>query len=72
MKKFNDQHKRSIVKGIIWRVIATLTTISIVFILTGELVLSIGVGAIEVLLKFVLYYIHERVWNKIRWGKSRE
>lgn len=61
---------RSIVKAISWRFIATLTTIIIVFIFTGNIILSVGIGFFELLSKLILYYLHERVWNIINWGKN--
>lgn len=65
-----EVQKRSLVKAVSWRFFATLTTIVIVYIATGELMLSLSVGAIEVIVKFILYYSHERVWNKINWGRT--
>jgi len=67
-----DKPKRSITKAASWRVLATLTTILIVYVATGELVLSLGIGAIEVILKLALYYFHERIWDRILWGKARK
>ncbi len=66
-----EYHKRSIVKAICWRVIATLTTMLVVFIFTRQLTLAIAVGAVEVLAKLFFYYAHERVWNFIGWGKRQ-
>ncbi len=60
---------RSIVKGVSWRVVATLTTISLVFFLTGNLYIAFSVGFIEIFAKLLFYYLHERVWNRIEWGK---
>ena len=62
-------HKRSVVKAICWRFLATVSTMAIVYAFTGKAALSLGVGAVEVLLKIMLYYGHERLWNHIRWGK---
>ena len=64
-----EAHHRSIVKAVSWRFVATLTTMSIVFIFTRKFVLTIEVGILEVLSKMLFYYIHERVWAKIKWGK---
>ena len=65
-----DQKARTIAKTVSWRAIASFTTIAIVFGATGELALSLGVGAIEVVSKMVLYYGHERVWLRVAWGKG--
>ncbi len=63
-----DFQKRSIAKTISWRVTATLTTIFIVYLFTGKMTLSIGVGFVEAFSKMVLYFIHERAWQRVKWG----
>lgn len=67
----NEHRKRSLVKAITWRVIASLATFTIVFLFTGEWILSLGVGMLDVIIKFILYYAHERGWNLIKWGKNQ-
>lgn len=64
-----EKPMRSIAKGISWRILATLATIALVYIFTGNISLSLGIGLVEVILKIILYYFHERIWNKIKWGK---
>jgi uncharacterized membrane protein len=64
-----EYHKRSVVKAVCWRALATFSTIAIVYAFTGKAALSIGVGAVEVVVKIMLYYAHERVWDRIGWGK---
>jgi len=64
-----ETHKRSLIKAISWRVVATFTTMGIVFVFTRKFVLTLEVGVLEVLLKMFFYYIHERFWEKIKWGK---
>ena len=66
-----EYRKRSIVKAICWRAIATLTTMLVVFIFTRQLTLAVGIGAVEVVAKLLFYYLHERTWNHIRWGKPQ-
>lgn len=70
MKKGDERDlpKRSIVKSISWRVIATITTMVLVFIFTGSFALSLSIGFFEVVAKMVIYYFHERTWNKFKWG----
>lgn len=66
-----DTNKRSIVKGISWRVFATTTTVIIVYVFFGRLDLAIAAGVIETVAKVALYWAHERVWVKIRWGRKK-
>ena len=68
---YKETNKRSIVKGISWRVVATTTTIIIVYFFFGRLDLAIAAGLIESVLKVGLYWAHERAWFKVRWGKKK-
>jgi adenylylsulfate kinase len=66
-----ESHKRTFLKTISWRIIATLTTMVLVFIFTRKLSLMLGVGALDVILKMMFYYLHERAWNKIKYGRKK-
>jgi len=68
---YRETNQRSIVKGISWRVVATATTIIIIYFFFGRLDLAIAAGLIESVLKVGLYWAHERAWFKVRWGKKR-
>ena len=59
-------HARSLTKAFTWRITATLTTAIIAYIVTGELNTAAVIGGIEFVLKFFIYYGHERVWNLIQ------
>lgn len=59
-----DSSAKSLVKTISWRVVGTLDTIVIAYFLTGETSIAFSIGSVEVFTKMVLYYLHERVWNK--------
>lgn len=62
--------RRSLTKAISWRILATLATTTLVYLFTGNWLLSLGIGTTEGILKLILYYLHERVWNRTTWGKS--
>ena len=66
----SEERKRSIAKGITWRLLASSATIAIVFIFTGSLKASFGVSLSEIFVKTSLYYLHERLWDRIRWGRA--
>ena len=68
-KGSQENIKRSIVKTVSWRVVGTITTVTISYILTGTLALAFSIGRIELISKMVLYFFHERTWNNIKWGK---
>lgn len=61
---------RSVVKTISWRTLGTLDTIIISYFITGNLVMAASIGSIEVVTKMILYYFHERAWNKIKLGRT--
>jgi len=65
----HENKKRSIIKTASWRTLATFTTALIVYLFTGELILAISIGSVEVIVKIVLYFFHERAWNKINYGR---
>jgi uncharacterized membrane protein len=66
----NDSPIRSLAKAISWRVTGTIDTFLISWIITGQVLLASGIALTEIMTKVVLFWIHERVWNKIKWGKS--
>lgn len=68
---YRDTNTRSLVKGFSWRVVATTTTIIIVYVFFGRLDLAIAAGAIEWVAKIALYWAHERAWFKIKWGRKQ-
>jgi len=59
-------------KAITWRILASMATIAIFYFYTRELYLSFGLGGFDLLIKFALYYLHERGWNAVAWGKERK
>jgi len=68
---YRETNMRSIVKGISWRVVATTTTIAIVYFFFDRLDLAIAAGMIETVLKVGLYWAHERAWFKVSWGRKK-
>ncbi|NOX66683.1 MAG: adenylyl-sulfate kinase [Chlorobi bacterium] len=67
---YKETHTRSIVKTISWRILATLTTITLVYIFIGDVTIALSVGGIEVFLKMLIYFLHERAWDKIKFGRK--
>lgn len=69
-QKFQKEDiKRSLAKTISWRLVGTLDTVLISYLLTGTLAIAFSIGAIELVTKMLLYFFHERAWNNIKWGK---
>jgi uncharacterized membrane protein len=65
-----EERARSIAKTLSWRIVATSTTVLLVFLLTGNVILGTTVGALEFVAKIVVYYVHERVWNLLEFGRK--
>ena len=61
---------RSIAKSISWRILGTLDTFFISWIVTGKTSVAFSIGSIELITKMLLYFFHERLWNSIKWGKK--
>ena len=61
---------RSILKAISWRILATLTTMGLVFVFTGRFMVAISIGVFEVVGKMIFYFGHERLWERIRYGRE--
>ena len=67
----SEYRKRSLVKAITFRLIATLTTMILVFLYTGEVFITMVVGFLDTVTKLFIYYAHERAWNLVKWGKNK-
>ena len=67
-----ETKRRSVVKALTWRVIASLDTTVIAYFVTGDITKAISIGGFEVITKMVIYFFHERAWNGIKWGKRIE
>lgn len=64
-----EKHYRSAVKAVSWRAVGTIDTMVISFIITGNVVMAISIGSIEIVTKMLLYYFHERAWGRIGFGR---
>jgi uncharacterized membrane protein len=64
-----ENHTRSIAKAVSWRVTGTIDTFVIAWLITGRAATAGGIAATEVFTKLVLFYLHERGWNLIHWGR---
>ncbi len=60
-----NSHLRHVLKAITWRILGTLDTILLSWLITGNAMTGLKIGVSEVLTKMLLYYLHERVWFKI-------
>lgn len=68
--ELSDTNKRSLVKAVSWRLTGTADTFIISWLITGQAIVAGGIALTEVATKIILFWAHERVWNKIQWGKE--
>ena len=61
-KPYRESHLRSILKGFSWRIVATVTTVCIAYMITGEVGDALKIGGYEFVIKMFVYYGHERAW----------
>ena len=63
---------RSLLKTFSWRIVGTLDTMALGWIITGSPLVGLKIGALELVTKFVLYYLHERAWVKCKYGIDKD
>ncbi|MDA3779981.1 MAG: DUF2061 domain-containing protein [Bacteroidales bacterium] len=63
-----ERKRRSILKAITWRIVASVTTMVLVWVFSGNMTLALSVGILETISKMLLYYFHERAWGSVSWG----
>ena len=68
---FRETNLRSFVKAVSNRITNTLATVTLVYLFTDQVAVALSVGGAEVIVKFALFYAHERVWNKVKFGKKQ-
>ncbi len=66
-----DSNSRSIAKAVSYRFLGSLTTAAIFYMISGKVAASAGAGLIDMVTKIGLYFLHERVWNHIDFGRPK-
>lgn len=67
-----ESHTRSIAKAVSYRLLGSLSTAGIFYAFTGSAKLSFGAGAVDVLVKIAAYFLHERIWAHIPFGREQK
>ena len=65
-----DTHYRSIIKAVSYRIAGSLSTVAISWALTRKVGIAVGIGVGDFVVKIILYYLHERFWDIIPFGKK--
>jgi uncharacterized membrane protein len=72
MNKTKISLKRHIAKTLTWRIIGTIDTMVLGWLVSGDPIIGLTIGSFEVVTKMALYFIHERVWYKYDYGVKRK
>jgi uncharacterized membrane protein len=65
-----DAHLRSLVKAVSWRLVGSMDTLTLSFLVTGNIVWAGSIASVETLTKILLFYVHERIWRRVAWGEG--
>ena len=63
------KRSRSFYKALTWRILASLDTFLVSFIITGRFDWATSIAIFEIITKSIIYYLHERIWNRVKWGR---
>jgi uncharacterized membrane protein len=68
--ELNDSPIRSLAKAISWRITGSIDTFLVSWFITGQPLIASGIAFAEIITKTFLFWLHERLWNKVKWGKD--
>jgi uncharacterized membrane protein len=61
-----ETHRKSLLKAVSWRIVGSIDTFVISWLVTGSAKIGLGISAVEVVTKIVLFYVHERAWSRVK------
>jgi uncharacterized membrane protein len=67
-----DKPKRSLVKTITWRITGSGATFGISYIISGNFIVASSIASVQLITNTVLYFVHERAWDRIKWGRANQ
>ena len=67
-----DKPKRSLIKTITWRITGSGATFGISYLILGNFVIAGSIATIQLVTNTVLYFIHERIWDRVKWGRANQ
>lgn len=65
----SDTSSRSVAKAISWRATGSFSTFVISYLLTENFTVASSIAVVQITANTILYFVHERIWNKIKWGR---
>jgi uncharacterized membrane protein len=66
-----EAHSRSLIKAVSWRIVGSIDTFVISFFVTGHWKAAASIASVESVTKIILFYLHERAWHVIPWGRGK-
>lgn len=66
----SDTPKRSLVKTISWRITGSGATFGISYLISGNFAIASSIASVQLVANTILYFVHERIWNRIKWEQS--
>ncbi len=63
-----DSRKKSIAKSVTWRIICIVVSVLTAYALTNSIDIAAAIGTVYNVITMILYYFHERIWNRVEWG----
>jgi uncharacterized membrane protein len=66
-----DRPSRSLVKAVSWRITGSGTTFLISYIISGNFTVAGSIASVQLIANTLLYFVHERVWDRVQWGRKR-
>ena len=66
----SDTTNRSLVKTVSWRLTGSGSTFLISYIISGSIAIASSIAVLQITANTILYFIHERIWNNIKWGRN--
>ena len=71
-QRFREAHTRSFLKAVSWRMTGSIDTFLLSWLITGNVKFAGGIASAELVTKIVLYYLHERAWAFVPWGREHK
>lgn len=65
-----EAHSRSLLKAVSWRMVGSIDTFVISYLVTGKLMFAASIASVETVTKVILFYGHERIWAAVPWGRA--
>lgn len=66
-----DTSLRSLTKTISWRITGSTATFLISYLISGNIAVAGSIALVQMTANTVLYFVHERVWDRVKWGRKR-